>query len=202
MARGDHIRVVRNVYSHHGIDCGDGTVIHYTGDLSHIRDARVERTGMAVFRNGDQVDVVEHPRGFDADTTIRRARSRIGETAYNLGFNNCEHFARWCKTGEHASQQAELVSALALGPLASMVIVDAGNAIAAPDEVSRQRVLEKRAALAAAAVFPAAGLALAIRDSFRPSEQEPRTESVKTVVSKAAETVFPPLAFLRWLNRR
>ncbi|HRT20579.1 MAG TPA: lecithin retinol acyltransferase family protein, partial [Candidatus Hydrogenedentes bacterium] len=35
MARGDHIKVRRFLYSHHGIDCGDGTVIHYTGSPLH-----------------------------------------------------------------------------------------------------------------------------------------------------------------------
>ena len=29
MDKGDHIFVYRRGYSHHGIDCGDGTVIHY-----------------------------------------------------------------------------------------------------------------------------------------------------------------------------
>ena len=33
--------------------------------------------------------------------------SRIGEQKYNLLFNNCEHFANWCKTGRHRSLQME-----------------------------------------------------------------------------------------------
>jgi hypothetical protein len=32
---------------------------------------------------------------------------RIGEQNYNLLFNNCEHFAHWCKTGRHRSNQVE-----------------------------------------------------------------------------------------------
>ena len=46
---------------------------------------------------------------YSADETIRRARSRLGEEAYNLFENNCEHFAIWCKTGVSESYQ---VSAL------------------------------------------------------------------------------------------
>jgi hypothetical protein len=32
---------------------------------------------------------------------------RLGEQDYNLLFNNCEHFAHWCKTGRHRSTQVE-----------------------------------------------------------------------------------------------
>ncbi|MBD5560382.1 MAG: hypothetical protein HDQ87_08530 [Clostridia bacterium] len=37
--------------------------------------------------------------------TVARARSRLGEEKYSLPFNNCEHFAVWCKTGVHESHQ-------------------------------------------------------------------------------------------------
>ena len=33
--------------------------------------------------------------------------SRLGEQNYNLLFNNCEHFANWCKTGRHRSNQMD-----------------------------------------------------------------------------------------------
>ena len=39
------------------------------------------------------------------EETIRRARSRLGEKAYSLPVNNCEHFAIWCKTGLSESHQ-------------------------------------------------------------------------------------------------
>ena len=35
--------------------------------------------------------------------------SRLGEQNYNLLFNNCEHFATWCKTGRHSSGQVDSV---------------------------------------------------------------------------------------------
>ena len=37
--------------------------------------------------------------------TVHRARSRLGESSYNLATNNCEHFAIWCKTGISESHQ-------------------------------------------------------------------------------------------------
>lgn len=45
---------------------------------------------------------------YSATETVSRARSRLGEARYNVALNNCEHFAIWCKTGEHVSYQAEL----------------------------------------------------------------------------------------------
>ena len=39
--------------------------------------------------------------------TVERAKSRLGEDKYNLAFNNCEHFALWCKTGLKESSQIE-----------------------------------------------------------------------------------------------
>lgn len=42
---------------------------------------------------------------YSPEETIQRARSRLGENEYNLAFNNCEHFAIWCKTGISESHQ-------------------------------------------------------------------------------------------------
>lgn len=42
---------------------------------------------------------------YTPEETVARARSRIGETSYNLLTNNCEHFAIWCKTGVSESMQ-------------------------------------------------------------------------------------------------
>ena len=42
---------------------------------------------------------------YTPEETVARARSRLGETNYNLFTNNCEHFAIWCKTGVSESLQ-------------------------------------------------------------------------------------------------
>lgn len=47
---------------------------------------------------------------YTPEETIQRARSRLGETKYDLIFNNCEHFAIWCKTGIHESHQVDEVA--------------------------------------------------------------------------------------------
>lgn len=44
---------------------------------------------------------------YSPSETIQRAKSRLGETKYNLITNNCEHYAIWCKTGIRESHQVE-----------------------------------------------------------------------------------------------
>ena len=106
--QGDQIYVYRafvnieGVYQHHGIDCGDGTVIHYRKPSEVI-----ERTSLAVFSRGNSILVKEYIKGFCfvPDVVVSRAKSRLHEQQYNLLFNNCEHFATWCKTGINDSKQ-------------------------------------------------------------------------------------------------
>ncbi len=46
---------------------------------------------------------------YSGEETITRARSKLGEGGYNLAFNNCEHFAVWCKTGVKDSSQVNKI---------------------------------------------------------------------------------------------
>ena len=108
MAKGDCIYVYRNfgqlkgVYKHYGIDCGDGTVIHYRKPSEII-----EQTDLATFSQGNPIYVAEYSPGFGyiPDVVVERAKSRLGEHDYNLLTNNCEHFTSWCKTGISDSKQ-------------------------------------------------------------------------------------------------
>jgi hypothetical protein len=108
MAKGDCIYVYRNfgqlqgVYKHYGIDCGDGTVIHYRKPSEVI-----EQTDLATFSRGNPVYIAEYSEGFGyiPDVVVERAKSRLREQEYNLLSNNCEHFASWCKTGISDSKQ-------------------------------------------------------------------------------------------------
>lgn len=49
---------------------------------------------------------------YSPEETIQRARKKMGERDYNLIFNNCEHFAIWCKTGVHESHQVNALLGL------------------------------------------------------------------------------------------
>ncbi len=68
MAAGDHITVARKrlffPYYHHGIDVGDGTVIHLTGRRK--KDAKVIQTSLDEFLNGGEKEVIEYVRFIDA----------------------------------------------------------------------------------------------------------------------------------------
>ena len=57
-----------------------------------------------------QIEEAEKQRKYklySKEETVERAKSRIGESGYNLFHNNCEHFAIWCKTGIAESYQVE-----------------------------------------------------------------------------------------------
>ncbi|BAY63783.1 serine/threonine protein kinase [Calothrix brevissima NIES-22] len=105
MARADHIYIECDVigilpYTHHGIDCGDGTVIHYS-------DGCIRRVSIQKFSQGKKIykqhyDYCDYP-----EIVILRAESRLGECEWNLFFNNCEHFASWCKTGFEESKEVK-----------------------------------------------------------------------------------------------
>jgi hypothetical protein len=136
MARGDHIYVSQQVYTHHGIDLGDGTVVHLAppspapnpllGALACKSRAEVRRGTLGEFARGRAVWVREYPGGFDADAVVKRALSRCGERGYHLADNNCEHFACWCKTGRHHSEQVRNVVAQAVGSAGVVTAVGAG----------------------------------------------------------------------------
>ncbi|QIK66283.1 lecithin retinol acyltransferase family protein [Nocardioides sp. HDW12B] len=106
MARADHIYVSRGPYTHHGIDAGDGTVIHFTGEPGAAKiNASIARTSMVDFLKGGDLKTRRYGARDDVDTTMARAEGRLGETGYHLVINNCEHFATWCCTGRSSSEQ-------------------------------------------------------------------------------------------------
>ena len=119
MAAADHLSVPRQhgLFLHHGIDLGDGSVAHY------LEGREILRSPLDEFKRGLDISIVDHDHPSPIGVTLRRAMSRIGEQRYNLLFNNCEHFASWCKTGRHQSGQVEgwlhntSLGALALGQL-------------------------------------------------------------------------------------
>ena len=106
MARGDHIYVDRlgGIYSHHGIDCGDGTVIHYWPDEFPLASS-VKRTTLGEFAEGGAVRVRDYAECDPPEMVLSRAVSSLGERDFDPLMSNCEHFAVWCKTGRKESSQ-------------------------------------------------------------------------------------------------
>lgn len=126
------------LYEHYAVYIGNGEVIHYSGqnnDFSEkptIHQAPIEN----FFNNDNKFFVLDFPPQYGAPVKIRstvpanlsfpgknsvsyhlyspeetvlRAKSRLGEDSYSLIFNNCEHFAIWCKTGISESHQVNRI---------------------------------------------------------------------------------------------
>ncbi len=124
MAKADHIFCHRFGYTHHGIDLGDGTVIHYIGEPGQKANAVIQQTPIDGFTKGCTLQpyaVRDLP-----DVVIERAKSRLDEKEYDLVFNNCEHFAVWCKSGKASSEQVKDVMTSAGGAVGSGSAVAAG----------------------------------------------------------------------------
>ncbi len=162
MAAADHLQAPRQhgLFLHHGIDLGDGSVAHY------LEGREILRSPLQDFSRGQPISAVSYPEGAcsPVGVTLRRAMGRIGEQRYNLLFNNCEHFAHWCKTGRHRSAQVEdwlhtgSLGALALGqfvPAALLtgarVLLRQGQSLAEtlagsldPEQLDRGRELARR----------------------------------------------------------
>jgi hypothetical protein len=130
MARGQHIFVQTQFrglpFQHHGIDMGDGTVIH----LAPTRGARVtlhddsdefsvRRVSMEEFCVGQVPQKVEHLDERDPETIAQAAAASLGRSGYSLLDGNCEHFACECATGRAESRQIEMGEAT-VSSMASM----------------------------------------------------------------------------------
>jgi hypothetical protein len=114
--RGDHIcvkhKVFRDLVTHHGIYCGDGTVIHFHGDKIN-GNAEIRRDSLENFSHPfpvSEILVFERCPWGSADAVVKRAESCLRESGYNLFSNNCEHFASYCMTNKWKSSQAEKLS--------------------------------------------------------------------------------------------
>lgn len=132
MGRGDHIFCFRTLkYTHHGIDCGDGTAIHFSGEPLSKSNAEICKATLDEFADGDEIFVVKYERQdylarksgslvavkipLPREQVVAHAYSRLGESGYHLFENNCEHFAVWCKTGIPECKQFIEVGRLAGG---------------------------------------------------------------------------------------
>lgn len=131
MARGDRLRVKRRLsglpicYGHHGIDVGDGTVVHARPDDARrlFAGGRVVRTTLEEFAAGEDVEIVpDPPASFLPDEIVARAMQQVGRDGYCPVIDNCEHFATWCATGERRSRQIDAL-VTGIGRVAAMVAV-------------------------------------------------------------------------------
>lgn len=187
MARADHIRVRFCwkgfvPYWHHGIDMGDGTVVHFSSglpfntssvanahsasdtttssdskpasDSERLATMKIRRTSMQEFHWGNKVEVVPHASPLDSESVLQRADESVGQEAYILSHNNCEHFATWCKVGTARSWQVEGMESLAQSTISATA--KSALAIAAKKRLTAVALtmVSKPLATAAAAIKP------------------------------------------------
>jgi len=122
-SKGDVIWAIRFPL-HCGIYEDDDSVIHFApiNGSKVKKDAVIHHSTLAEFKNGSPVFVINFSSEncFPPEEVIKRANTRLDKKDYNLFLNNCDHFATWCKIGEHRSLQVDL---------AKKILVEAGKYI-------------------------------------------------------------------------
>lgn len=138
---GDMIRVARylageHIYDHYGIYVGSGKVIHFarkSGRLFGEDPAVVFETTLERFLDGSRTfEIVQlaSDNNRTPEEVVETAYECIGETGYNVVFNNCEHFARYCKTGKRVSEQViKIGTGLAIGIISLLLPKTGSNKI-------------------------------------------------------------------------
>jgi hypothetical protein len=203
MAAADHLQVPRQhgLFNHHGIDLGDGTVAHY------LEGREILRSPVQEFSRGQPLSVVSYPDGSCSapGVTLRRAMGRLGEQNYNLLFNNCEHFAHWCKTGRHRSEQVEnwlhtgSLGTLALGQFVPAAVLSGARMLLRQGLRLNDAQLEQGKALARRSIEQLDGLRLKLQhrlelelakaeQRWSPGEsQSPGFETLRLAAQKLAD---------------
>ncbi len=121
---GDHLRVSRGAYTHHGIYVSHSEVIHFSSleDDNLMGDGNeVIATSLSRFLLDGNFEVKiytddEHKDLYPVADIVRWARNSLGDSGYHLVFNNCEHFANWCTLGRfHSHQVNNLLGGMSMG---------------------------------------------------------------------------------------
>ena len=125
---------VMGVYRHFGIYIGYGKVIHFAppnGDFDADK-ALIRETTLEHFCEGSDIYEMDFSKEYKScrlwryivnssdyelqtpKKTVARAKAMLGkkgvdDKGYDLVFNNCEHFALWCKTNVAESKQANKI---------------------------------------------------------------------------------------------
>lgn len=135
--RGDLLEVKRTLFIHSGIYLGDNKVAHLMPDIMPILTSNEKKINSVVTNKrliigciykkaSIRVDTVEDfaygasilvnsmdsrvkMQPLPQEEVARRAEKLVGEIPYSLLWNNCEHFATYCRYGSPISQQTDEV---------------------------------------------------------------------------------------------
>lgn len=134
---GDHLKSPRGLYTHHGIYVGNDSVIHYSGMSDGIQSGPVEEVSLKEFCGGNSFDVVRHDYyKYSREDSVERARRRLGENAYSVTGNNCEHFVNWCIEGDHKSGQVDTGTTAGSGALSTTAGIASRAVVASAGSVA------------------------------------------------------------------
>ncbi|MDR1144287.1 MAG: lecithin retinol acyltransferase family protein [Spirochaetaceae bacterium] len=138
--KGDILYADRGLYRHYGIYNNNRSVIHFSsakGAEISAKNAYIRETTLVEFLKGGELHIDRTIRAvFPPEEIVRRARRFVNELRgkYDLLSFNCEHFARWCATGELDSEQvktglviAGTIAVTAAAALVIKAIVDEGE---------------------------------------------------------------------------
>jgi len=92
-SNGDHIFVQRFGSTYHGIYSETGLVYHYY-------ENRISCNTLKHFSEGMPIKIKHSVSSYDSQTIVKRAVIRMHKDKDNITFNNCEHFANWCRSGD------------------------------------------------------------------------------------------------------
>jgi hypothetical protein len=126
---GNHVRVNRGLFYHHGIYMGvrEGTPV--VAELAKPSEGGVVRlVTWATFTRGGAVEIVDHPNGLPLHAVVENVRRAPRWRKYDLFDWNCEHFATWCSTHVVRSEQVRtIVGGVAIALLVA-IFASAANA--------------------------------------------------------------------------
>ena len=114
---GDVLSVNRGLYKHYGVYVGNNTVVHFSGGSGHELSARracIRKTTLDDFSGDGEVQIeTKCMESFSREETVMRALNAVGSEKgnYALPWNNCEHFANWCRYGKKYSVQVDQFAA-------------------------------------------------------------------------------------------
>ncbi|CAF1337752.1 unnamed protein product [Rotaria sordida] len=140
---GDHISFYRSdfYYAHHGIvreaRANYLRIIHYFNTAANVWNslvkgslylAEVMESEWDLRMDSDSEELYLHHyddiKCFSNEETLGRAISDLGKRGYSLFSNNCEHWARWCRTGDSYSKQVIKFRDFVKAKAATLLIVD------------------------------------------------------------------------------
>lgn len=101
---GQHVRVSRGLYFHHGIYLGDGRFAELSKPSA---GGRLRVVTAARFLGNGSPEVVTHEDGLPLNHVLANVRRAPAQRPYNLFDWNCEHFATWCSTHRVQSRQVD-----------------------------------------------------------------------------------------------